>query len=227
MKCFVLCGGFGTRLNNGKPGKLKPAIKFNNKSMIEYIVDIYSKHVSEFYLLGGYKIQNLKKIKFKNSKAKIHILDTGLGTSTGDRLKKIQHLLKKKENFFLTYGDSLANFKPKEAIKLKNKNNYVMSIHKYFPSYGITQISNNKIKNFSEKSNFFYINAGFYIFDNTIFNFFNKKKNISLEKDVIPKVLKKKNISVFEVTKWLPMDTQSDKLTINKTLKKNKNYFKF
>ena len=227
MKCFVLCGGYGTRLNNGKPGELKPAIKINNKPIIKHILDIYSKHVTEFYLLGGYKIEHLNKINFKSYKAKVRIINTGLGTSTADRLKKVKNLLKKKENFYLTYGDSLANFKPKLAMNLKNNNNYVMSKYKYYPSYGILNISNNLVTSFNEKSNFFYINAGFYIFDETVFNFMPNKKNLSLEKDLIPKILKKKKICTYEVKKWLPMDTLSDKLKLNSTLKKNKDFFKF
>ena len=227
MKCFVLCGGYGTRLNNGKPGELKPAIKIINKPIIKHILDIYSKHVTEFYLLAGYKIEDLRKIDFKSYKAKVSVINTGLGTSTADRLRKVKSLLKKRENFYLTYGDSLANFKPSVAMRLKKNNNYVMSIYKYYPSYGILKVSKNLVNSFDEKSKFFYINAGFYILDETVFNFISNKKNLSLEKDLIPNIKKKKKICTYEVKKWLPMDTLSDKLALNSRLKKNKNFFKF
>ena len=66
--------------------------------------------------------------------------------------------------FFLTYGDSLANFKPKEAIKLKNSNNIIISTHDYKPPYGILSLQKNKIvKKIYEKNFSININAGFYI----------------------------------------------------------------
>ena len=69
MKTIIFCGGYGTRLNNGKPGPLKPLIKINKKPIIQYIFEIYNRYgYKDFYLLGGYKIQELIKFskKFKS-----------------------------------------------------------------------------------------------------------------------------------------------------------------
>ena len=120
MKTFIFCGGFGTRLNQGKPGPLKPLIKINKKTILEYIFEIYSKdNHNDFYLLGGYKIDELYKFSKKIKKYNVSVIDTKIGSSTGARLNYIKNTLEKEENFFLTYGDSLANFKPNKALRLK------------------------------------------------------------------------------------------------------------
>ena len=89
---------------------------------MEYIFEIYSKdNHNDFYLLGGYKIDELYKFSKKIKKYNVSVIDTKIGSSTGARLNYIKNILEKEENFFLTYGDSLANFKPNKALKLKKK----------------------------------------------------------------------------------------------------------
>ena len=90
-------------------------LKINKKTILEHIFKIYSKYgFKEFYLLGGYKINELIKFSKTIKKININIIDTGRGTTTAGRLLHVKKYLKNGE-IFLTYGDSLANFKPKRS----------------------------------------------------------------------------------------------------------------
>ena len=136
---------------------------------------------------------------------------TGVNTNTAGRILAIKKIIKD-ENFLLTYGDSLADFSLKPALKLKNKNNFIMSVYDYKFMYGLidTTVRTNEIKDMKEKTTF-KINAGFYILDKDIFNFI-KNKTESFEKNVINRVLNSKKKFVTNVVKnWFPMDNKKDK----------------
>lgn len=230
MKAVIFCGGFATRFNNGKPGPLKPLIKVNKISILERIIRVYlSKSVKEFILLGGYKYFTLnnfsKKLKNKLN-ISIDVINTGKNTPTGGRLLKVKNFLKD-SNFYLTYGDSLANFNPVKALSLKNKKNFIISTYKYRLEYGVLSFKKDAIVNkIYEKNYFTHINAGYYIFDYSIFNYI-KSYNDSLEKDVLPRILNStKKIKIYKVTRWSPMDNPNDKSIINNILSKNKNFFR-
>tara|TARA_Y100000591_G_scaffold332837_1_gene371821 strand:- start:1351 stop:2028 length:678 start_codon:yes stop_codon:yes gene_type:complete len=210
---FILCGGKGTRYNINKNKKiLKPLVKINKKTILERIIELYSKNgIDRFVLLGGYKINTLKSfIKKKLKNYDITILNTGLNTETGGRLLFVKKLLSN-DTFLFTYGDSLTNFNLNKALKLKKSNNIVMSYYYYDFQYGVLKKKGKILKKIIEKNNHIPINAGFYVLDNKIFKFI-KNKNDSFEKKVLPKVLKSKyKIILNRVTKWYPMDNLKDK----------------
>ena len=120
-KVVILCGGLATRFNNGKPGPLKPLLKINNKPILEYIIERYKNLKDpEFILLGGHRFKELKKFQEKISKKyNIISLDTGKYTNTGGRLLKIKDYIKN-DFFYLTYGDTITDYKPN---MLKKNNN--------------------------------------------------------------------------------------------------------
>ena len=225
---LILCGGFGTRFNIKNKKINKPLVEINGKTILERIIDIYRKEEKNcrFIILGGFRYNYLKKYIDKNFKIKnLIIINTGLKTSTAGRVLMAKKYINS-NNFCLTYGDSLTNFSLKKALKLKKKNNFIISSYKKLSSYGQLKVKKNLIKNFKEKKTYEKINAGFYIFDKTLFKFI-KSKNENLETIVFKRILKKKHkILEFEVSKWFPMDTPGNKLDLEIILKKNKNYFK-
>ena len=96
MTCLIFCGGFGTRMNNGEPGDLKPLIDVAGKEILAHIISIYeSQGISDFILLGGYKIEDLYRFveKYSKDKLNIRVLDTGSGTPTGGRLLHAKTLI--------------------------------------------------------------------------------------------------------------------------------------
>ena len=227
MKTFIFCGGYGTRMNKGKPGPLKPLIKINGKSILEHIFKIYNRFgYKDFYLLGGYKVNELIKFKKKIKNFNINVINTGLGTTTDGRLLFIKKYLSQGENFYLTYGDSLANFKAKKALKYKRNDNYIISSYLNTTPYGVLDIKKNyDLKKIYEKNFFFNINAGFYILDTSIFNFIKSKKE-SFEKDVLPRAIKlKKKIKAININKWYPIDNIYDIECVKNILKSNKDHF--
>ena len=221
MQALIFCGGFGTRINKGlKIKKLKPLIKINKKEILLRIIKIYKKNgINDFILLGGYKINELKKFSKKVKDVKIQVLDTGLKTETGGRLLRAKKLIKN-DNFLLTYGDSLASFSLKKAFKKKNKSNFVFTAFKYFIPYGVFGHTKQQIDKIYEKNYSVLINAGFYMLDKRVFNFIKKDED-SFENKIIPKIIKSKKIIIKYTlaNMWYPMDTIKDKKNLENKLK--------
>lgn len=219
----IFCGGKATRFNNGKPGPLKPLIRVNKITIVERIMSLFYKQgFNNFILLSGYKHKTLFKYFKKKKKYKIKVHFTGLNSTTAERLYRTKHLISK--NFFLTYGDSLANFNPTKALKLKKNKNMVVSVFKKNINYGVFDIRNTKVKNIYQKNFNVNINAGFYIADKTIFDYL-KLNSKDLEGDVLNKFSKKHNLITNFVSRWYPMDDNKDKKIIEEILKKDTSYF--
>ena len=127
-KVVIFCGGKGTRireLNNKIP---KPLLKIKKKAIIERIMEIYYKQgLNNFILLSGYKSEKIEKYKF-SKKFKIKVIFTGVHSGTAERLYRIKSILKN-GHFFLTYGDTIANFKLKNIISISQ--NMIISIFIY------------------------------------------------------------------------------------------------
>ena len=221
MQALIFCGGFGTRINKGlKLKKLKPLIKINKKEILLRIIKIYKKNgINDFILLGGYKIDELKKFSKKVKDVNIQVLDTGLKTETGGRLLRAKKLIKN-DNFLLTYGDSLASFSLKKAFKKKNKSNFIFTAFKYFIPYGVFGHTKQQIDKIYEKNYSVLINAGFYMLDKRVFNFIKKDED-SFENKIIPKIIKSKKIIIKYTlaNMWYPMDTIKDKKNLENRLK--------
>jgi glucose-1-phosphate cytidylyltransferase len=229
MKCIIFCGGFGTRMNNGEPGFLKPLIEVAGKEILAHIISIYEKQkISNFILLGGYRIEDLIIFAKKNTNLNIQItvLDTGNGTPTGGRLLKAMSLIKE-DNFLLTYGDSVTNYNLGKArnMMLESKAEMSISTFKKKLEYGILDINNDNILNkIYEKTYSVPINAGFYILNKKVFDYIYSIDE-SFEIDVLPRILNEKKIkfAVSEVNFWHPMDTPDDRAKLNNILLKTPN----
>jgi glucose-1-phosphate cytidylyltransferase len=229
MKALIFCGGYGTRMNNGNPGVLKPLIEVAGKEILNHIISIYeSQSIYDFILLGGYKIEDLHTFAKKNTneRIKIKVLDTGDGTQTGGRLLQAKSLIKD-ELFLLTYGDSLTNYNFLQAKKIMLENDAEMSISTFRKKleYGVLDISSEfTLNKIFEKTYSVPINAGFYILNYKVFDYIDSLQD-SFEIDVLPRILsdKKIKISICEVKFWHPMDTPEDRKKLNDVLIKNPN----
>ena len=221
MKVFIFCGGKATRFNNGDPGPLKPLIRLGKKRILEYIIiNLQKNNLHEIYLLGGYKIDELKKF-FNGRKeySQVKIIDTKLNTNTGGRLKMIQNLIDNGEKFILTYGDTIVNFNLKNLLETFRKDKFVISCFKKKFSYGRIIENSGRLIELREKESLI-VNAGYYLFDKRIFKYINNW-NESLEKNILPKIIKSNKIKflVNFVTEWLPIDNNDDLKSVNKQIK--------
>jgi glucose-1-phosphate cytidylyltransferase len=224
LKALIFCGGFGTRMNNGEPGKLKPLIQVAGKEILRHIVSIYEFYgICDFTLLGGYRIEDLINFasKYSTKSLHIHVLDTGEGTSTGGRLMLAKDEINL-EPFLLTYGDSLTNFNLNKCIafKEKHKSDMIISTFNKFIEYGILDIDvDDRLTGIHEKTFSVPINAGFYVLDKRVFKYINSIED-SFEIDVLPRLIADRDIVIrtFKVDFWHPMDTPTDQKKLNAIL---------
>ncbi len=239
MKVVILAGGLGTRISEYTKTIPKPMIKINNLPILLHIIRIYIKFGHrEFYIAAGYKKDIIEKyfenfstngkkfeeILFKK-KCSINILNTGKNSMTGGRLKRVSKYIKKNEDFMLTYGDGLSNVDLLKLEKFHKKNKKIATVTAVRPParFGELTIRKNVVTKFLEKPQVSegWINGGFFVFNEKIFNFIKNDKTI-LEKEPLEKLAKKKNLVAFKhYNFWRCMDTKRDKDFLE-NLSKNK-----
>ena len=228
MKCVILAGGKGTRISELSKSMPKPMIKILGKPIIFRIIMHYYKFgFNDFIIAAGYKKNYLKdyfkKKKFKD--IKINVVDTGLNTMTGGRLKRLKRYLKN-ETFMLTYGDGLSNVNIKKLINFHKKNKKIATLTAVRPParFGAIRINGNRIKYFKEKSKLDvgWINGGFFVFDPKIFEFIKGDKTY-LEREPLQKISKQGELYAFKHDGfWQCMDTVRDKEILEENLKRKK-----
>jgi glucose-1-phosphate cytidylyltransferase len=238
MKVIILAGGSGTRLSEHTKTIPKPMVKVASHPIINHIMDHYCKHgFNEFYIAVGYKSYVIKKY-FKNfkkhgvlfnhkifgKKCRIAIVDTGLRTFTGGRLKRLQPFIDKNEKFLFTYGDGVSDVNLKELIKFHNKHKRIITVTAVRPParFGEIIIKNNLVNSFKEKpqTNQSWINGGFFVSSYKIFNFISGDKEI-LEKKPLEKLSKINELLAYKhYGFWKCMDTLRDKKVLDEIYKK-------
>mgnify|MGYP003952188959 CR=1 FL=1 len=228
MKVVILAGGFGTRLSEYTKKIPKPMVKINGKPILLYIIDHYVKFgFKEFYIALGYKA-NVIKSYFKNKSLnyKVNLIDTGINTMTGGRLKRLKRYFDKDENFMMTYGDSVANVNLNKLKKFHEKNKTMVTLTAVKPTarFGAVKIRGNKITYFKEKSSVDvgWINGGFMVMNSNFFNYIKNDRTF-LEKEPLEKLVKIKQLSAFRFNGfWQCIDTKRDKDRLEKLLKSKK-----
>ena len=224
MKVVILAGGMGTRMSELTKTIPKPMVKVCNKPILIHIMEHYSKAgYKEFYIALGYKGRVIKNFfKKKKFKWKVNLIETGIKTMTGGRLKKLKKFLKN-ETFFLTYGDGISNVNLKNLLKFHKKNNKIATLTAVRPParFGSIKINRNLVKVFKEKSKLDegWINGGFFVFEPSIFKYIDNNMTY-LEKDPLENISKKKQLVAYKHNGfWQCIDTKRDKDLIQKILK--------
>ena len=215
-KVVILAGGFGSRISDYTKTIPKPMIKINNIPILVRIMEHYSKYgYKDFYVALGYKGLFIKNY-FKRNKFKwnVNLVETGLKTMTGGRLKKFKKLMNN-ERFLLTYGDGLSNVNIKKLIKFHKQNKKISTLTAVRPParFGAIKIKGNKVVYFKEKSKLDegWINGGFFVMEPKIFDYI-KGDQTFLEREPLVNLSKKKNLTAFKHSGfWQCMDTKRDK----------------
>ncbi len=229
MKVVILAGGYGTRISEYTKTIPKPMIKVNGVPIIMYIINHYASYgFKEFYIALGYKGNVIKRYfkNFKKKDLKINLIDTGLKTMTGGRLKRLSKFLKN-QTFLLTYGDGLSNVDLDKLIKFHKKNRKLVTLTAVRPParFGTIKLKGNKISYFKEKSSLDegWINGGFFVMESKFLKFINNDKTF-LEREPFEKLTKKKQLVGFKHSGfWQCMDTLRDKEILEKKVKEKKN----
>ena len=198
MKVVILAGGFGTRLSEYTKFIPKPMVKLNNKPIIYYIMKHFSNYgFKEFYIALGYKGDVIRNYFKKNSfKWKINLIETGIKTMTGGRIKKLKKYLDE-EDFFMTYGDGLSDVNLKKLLQFHKKNKkalVTMTAVRPPARFGAIKIRGKKVSVFREKSKIDegWINGGFFIMNKKFIDYIQKYSTY-LEKSPLEKAAKKIN----------------------------------
>ena len=226
MKVVILAGGKGTRLSEYTKSIPKPMVKIGSKPIIEHIVNYYKKFgFKDFIIASGYKHSIIRDyFKNKQKDAKINVVNTGLETLTGSRLKKLSGMLK--ETFMLTYGDGLSNVNLKKLLEFHKQKKKLITLTAVHPSarFGELTIKDQIVKQFKEKPQLQkgWINGGFFVVDPDFFKLIGNK-NVMLERLPIQKAVKSKNLSAYKHSDfWFCMDTVRDKKVLDSLIKSKK-----
>ena len=224
MKVVILAGGFGTRLSEYTKSIPKPMIKVNGRPIIYYIMKhFYNYGFKKFYVAIGYKGNVLKKY-FKKNKFpwEVNLIETGLNTMTGGRIRRLKKYLGD-ERFFMTYGDGLANVNLRKLLKfhIKKKKLATMTAVRPPARFGKIKLNNhNKVTLFREKSNLDegWINGGFFVLESKVLSLIKSDKTF-FEKQPLELLSKKGQLMAFKHKKtWQCMDTIRDMQILEKLL---------
>jgi glucose-1-phosphate cytidylyltransferase len=250
MKTFILCGGFGSRIDYEGTLKAKPMVRIGPKPILMHIVENYIRQgYSDFVFCLGHKSNTIINYFIKENKKKILILEkskniikfsynfnkvkfvgtliyTGLNTGTGGRIKKAYIKLKLNEDIMMTYGDGLSNVSIKKLVKFhyKNKSEVTMTAVRPKQRYGVLKLSKNKVKFFdnSNKKTDVYINGGFFLISK---NAIKQIKNMNTYWEIEPLkyyLIQKKLYAFKHEGFWKSLDTLKDKNDFNQMFKQNK-----
>ena len=190
MKVVILAGGFGTRLSEETDLNPKPMVDIGGRPILWHIMKTYSEYgFNEFVILLGYKGYVIKEyfsnyflhqsnvtIDLASNKLEVHnnssepwkvtLLDTGLHSMTGGRIKRAREFIGDK-SFMLTYGDGVADIDISKLIAFHQEHGKDATLTATYPPgrFGALDIRDNQIKQFTEKpkGDGALINGGFFV----------------------------------------------------------------
>ena len=209
-------------------------VKIGRDPILLHVMRVYLKYgVNNFYIALGYKgeeitkfflkkrkkIKDFIKINFKLDKINcfVTLINTGLKTMTGGRLKKAAKFIEDK-NFFFTYGDGLANVNIKKLTNFHLKNKKIATVTAVNPParFGEISLFKNKVVNFSEKKKIMniWINGGFFIMSPEVFDYL--EVGSMLETGPMEKLARDGQLAAYRHEGfWQPMDTYRESQLLN------------
>jgi glucose-1-phosphate cytidylyltransferase len=247
MKVLILAGGFGSRLSEETSLKPKPMVEIGGKPILWHIMKIYSYYgFNEFIILCGYKGYMIKEYfanyyshmsdmridmtsntitHFKNQAEpwKVTLVDTGLNTMTGGRIKRVQDYIGN-EPFMLTYGDGIGDININELVDYHKKHGKAITMTAVQPEgrFGSLQIDENeKVKSFQEKpkGDGSWINAGFFVCEPKVLDYINDDDKVIFERDPLENLAKNNELYTYKHRGfWKPMDTLRDKTQLEEMI---------
>jgi len=239
MKVVILAGGFGTRISEESDLKPKPMIEIGGKPILWHIMKIYSHYgFNDFVVCCGYKSYVIKdyfhhyymhqadmtvdlrnnSIEYHNSSAepwRITLVDTGLNTMTGGRVKRIQKYIGD-ESFMLTYGDGVSDINIHRLVDFHRKGGKLATLTAVQPSgkFGALGLEGDRIASFQEKprGDSSWVNGGFFVLEPQVFDFIQDEDATIWERGPLESLAREGQLDAFKHSGfWQPMDTLRDK----------------
>ena len=243
MKVVILAGGLGTRISEESHLRPKPMIEIGGNPILWHIMKLYSHYgFNDFIICLGYKGYVIKEFfadyflhtsditfDFRNNNEmivhnnvaepwRVTLVDTGLNTQTGGRIKRVQDYIGNK-TFMLTYGDGVSDINIKELLDYHIVHNKLATLTAIQPGgrFGVLDINNlNHINSFVEKAkeDGGWINGGFMVLEPEILEYIKNDETI-FEKDPLEKLATFGELQAYKYSGfWQCMDTLRDKVLL-------------
>ena len=241
MKAVILAGGKGTRISEESQYKPKPMVDIGGRPIIWHIMKMYETFgINDFIICSGYLgyvikeyfanyflhmsditfdlRENAIQVHKKRAESwKVTVVDTGLDTMTGGRLKRIEPYVGN-ETFLMTYGDGLSDVDISATVELhKSQKREATLVAVQQPGrFGAIEIRNHTVHNFKEKptGDGSWINGGFFVLEPSVFNLIDDDSCI-WEREPLEHLSKTNQLNAFKHDGfWQPMDTLRDKIVL-------------
>jgi glucose-1-phosphate cytidylyltransferase len=237
MKVVILAGGFGTRLQEETSTRPKPMVEVGGRPMLWHIMHLYAAHgLKEFVLALGYKAEMVRSyflsyhavardttVRLADGATTahgdaredwtLHLIDTGLETQTGGRLKRLKPWLGN-EPFCLTYGDGVSDVDIGELIAFHKQHGKLATVTAVRPParFGGLELAGDRVRAFAEKNQTSegWINGGFFVLDPRVLDYI-AADNTLWEREPLERLASEGQLCAFRHEGfWQPMDTLRD-----------------
>lgn len=238
MKSIILSGGFGTRLSEYTESIPKPMVTIGGRPILWHIMSTYAKYgFKDFHVALGYKAQVVKDYflnyhqlnsdfsvdlssgivsthQVQKADWKLTLVDTGLNTMTGGRVKKMKPYIGN-ETFMLTYGDGVTNINISQLVDFHKSHGKMVTVSAVHPAarFGEMNLDGIKVSSFSEKPQTTkgWINGGYFVIEPDFFDLIDGDDTI-LEKTPLEKATEMGELMAFKHDGfWQCMDTKRDR----------------
>ena len=251
MEVVILCGGKGSRLAEETIVRPKPMVEIGGKPILWHIMKIYSNYgYKKFVLALGYKASYIKEFFYSarinqsdftlkmephaepifhnsmvDSDWEISFIDTGEDTLKGGRLKKLEKYIKG-DDFFVTYGDGVADVNIGELYKFHKSHNKIATVTAVHPPsrFGEMDLNGNEVVSFEEKPQMAtgYINGGYFVFKKELLNHLVNDENCDLEFGALQKIAEDGQLNAYiHDGFWQCMDNVRERDYLNELVEKN------
>jgi glucose-1-phosphate cytidylyltransferase len=242
MKVVLLAGGFGSRISEATTATPKPMIEIGPHPILWHIMNIYAAHgFNDFVVACGYKAEVIKEyfhsyfirnsdyvISLKDGVRRvlnsstpdwnIAVVDTGLHTMTGGRLKRLTTWLEGKR-FLCTYGDGVGNVDLRALVAFHESHGKLATVTAVRPParFGGLVLDGRAVREFSEKpqTGEGWINGGFFVFEPGVLDYLDGDPSV-LEREPLERLAREGELMAFEHEGfWQPMDTLREKRVLD------------
>ena len=251
MKVIILAGGFGTRFSEYTEDIPKPMIHIAENPILWHIMKIYSSYdLNDFYIACGYKANYIKDFFLKyaslkddftvnlstgkteshknnvNEDWRVTLVDTGLETMTGGRVKRMKEYIGKDKTFLLTYGDGLSDINIKDLVNYHKEHKKMVTVSAVRPTarFGELKLNADSVESFQEKPqlNQGWINGGFFVINSEFLDLISGDSSM-LEREPLEKVASMGELMAYKHEGfWQCMDTKRDHQMLEKLWNENK-----
>jgi glucose-1-phosphate cytidylyltransferase len=241
MKLVVLAGGYGTRISEESAVRPKPMVEIGEKPILWHIMKIYAAHgIDEFVIASGYRGYLIKEyfanyflhatdirvdlqtreIETLASSAepwKVTVVDTGEGTMTGGRLKRVREHLGD-DTFCLTYGDCVTDLDIAKEIEFHREAGALATLAAVQPPgrFGVLSLHDDRVTSFLEKpaGEGGWVNGGFFVVEPAVLDYVDGDETV-WEREPMERLAQEEKLAAYKHSGfWHPMDTLRDKVVL-------------